>query len=102
MTWRTTHVRATPPWHAHSVSGQTLERRHPRDSADGAGQWPELKRAVHGISDSAPSSTGFTALWAGRAGSSGCVDEGPPIAVSYGLTPAGQALLPVLRGLPAR
>jgi DNA-binding HxlR family transcriptional regulator len=27
------------------------------------------------------------------------VDEGPPIAVSYGLTPAGQALLPVLRGL---
>ena len=25
--------------------------------------------------------------------------EGPPVSVSYALTPAGQALLPVLRGL---
>jgi DNA-binding HxlR family transcriptional regulator len=27
------------------------------------------------------------------------VCEGPPVSVSYALTPAGQALLPVLRGL---
>jgi DNA-binding HxlR family transcriptional regulator len=27
------------------------------------------------------------------------VCDGPPVSVSYALTPAGQALLPVLRGL---
>jgi DNA-binding HxlR family transcriptional regulator len=27
------------------------------------------------------------------------VEAGPPVAVVYALTPAGQALLPVLRGL---
>ena len=43
---------------------------------------------------------GLTEL--GRAGLvERCVDAGPPIAVSYGLAPAGQALLPVLRGLTA-
>ena len=63
----------------------------------GPASFSELKRAVHGISDSVLSDR-LTEL--GRAGLvERCVDEGPPIAVSYGLTPAGQALLPVLRGL---
>lgn len=63
----------------------------------GPASFSELRRAVHGISDSVLSDR-LTEL--GRAGLvERCVDEGPPIAVSYGLTPAGQALLPVLRGL---
>ena len=65
----------------------------------GPASFSELKRAVHGISDSVLSDR-LTEL--GRAGLvERCVDGGPPIAVSYGLTPAGQALLPVLRGLTA-
>jgi len=63
----------------------------------GPGEFSELKRAVAGISDSVLSAR-LAEL--GRAGLvQRPVDEGPPVAVSYALTPAGQALLPALREL---
>jgi DNA-binding HxlR family transcriptional regulator len=63
----------------------------------GPAGFSELKRAVTGISDSVLSErlAGLTkANLLER-----LVDEGPPIAVSYRLTPAGQALLPALNEL---
>jgi DNA-binding HxlR family transcriptional regulator len=57
----------------------------------------ELSRAVAGISDSVLSERLSELTAAGlvlRA-----VDEGPPIAVAYSLTPAGQALVPALEAL---
>ena len=64
---------------------------------NGPAGFSELKRAVHGISDSMLADR-LTEL--GRVGLvERSVDEGPPVSVSYSLTPAGQALLPVLRGL---
>ena len=63
----------------------------------GPAGFAELKRAVHGISDSVLADR-LTEL--GRVGLvERSVCEGPPVSVSYALTPAGQALLPVLRGL---
>jgi DNA-binding HxlR family transcriptional regulator len=65
----------------------------------GPADFSELKRAVHGISDSVLADR-LTEL--GRAGLvERSVEAGPPVAVSYSLTPAGQALLPVLRELTA-
>jgi DNA-binding HxlR family transcriptional regulator len=57
----------------------------------------ELKRAVVGISDSVLSERLTELCAAGLVLRS--VDEGPPIAVDYRLTPAGQALLPALHEL---
>jgi DNA-binding HxlR family transcriptional regulator len=54
----------------------------------------DLKRAVAGISDSVLSERLAELGGAGLVQRS--VDEGPPIAVDYRLTPAGQALLPAL------
>lgn len=57
----------------------------------------ELSRAVNGISDSVLSERLSELTAAGlvlRA-----VDDGPPVAVSYSLTPAGQALVPALHEL---
>src|SRR5437868_2942821 len=63
----------------------------------GSASFSELKRAVQGISDSVLADR-LAEL--GRAGLvDRFVDAGPPVAVSYSLTPAGQALLPVLREL---
>jgi DNA-binding HxlR family transcriptional regulator len=63
----------------------------------GSASFSELKRAVQGISDS------VLADRLAELGQAGLVDRsveaGPPVAVSYSLTPAGQALLPVLQDL---
>ena len=57
----------------------------------------ELRRAVGGISDSVLSER------LGELGKAGLVartvDDGPPIAVEYSLTPSGEALLPSLEAL---
>ena len=63
----------------------------------GPAGFSELKRAISGISDSMLSERLAELCRAGLVQRS--VDEGPPIAVSYTLTPAGLALLPALREL---
>ncbi len=63
----------------------------------GPAGFAELKRAVAGISDSVLSERLTELCGAGLIQRS--VDEGPPIAVDYRLTPAGQALLPALSEL---
>lgn len=63
----------------------------------GPAGFAELRRAVAGISDSVLSERLGELCRAGLVQRS--VDEGPPIAVDYRLTPAGQALLPALREL---
>jgi DNA-binding HxlR family transcriptional regulator len=65
----------------------------------GPAGFAELRRAVNGISDSVLSErlTGLCA--AGLVERT--VNEGPPVAVTYSLTPAGQALLPALNELTA-
>jgi DNA-binding HxlR family transcriptional regulator len=56
-----------------------------------------LARAVHGISDSVLSERLTSLCQVGLV--TRTVDAGPPIAVSYGLTESGRALLPALREL---
>ena|ERR1700722_1972341 len=63
----------------------------------GPAGFAELRRAVAGISDSALSERLSELCKAGLVERT--VDEGPPVAVDYRLTPAGQALLPALREL---
>jgi DNA-binding HxlR family transcriptional regulator len=64
---------------------------------NGPAGFSELSRAVDGISDSMLSER-LSEL--GRAGLiSRTVDPGPPVAVVYELTPAGQALVPALEEL---
>src|ERR1019366_4615775 len=58
----------------------------------GPAGFSELKRAISGISDSMLSERLAELCRAGLVQRS--VDEGPPIAVGYTLTPAGLALLP--------
>jgi DNA-binding HxlR family transcriptional regulator len=63
----------------------------------GPAGFTELKRSVGGISDSVLSER-LSEL--GRAGLVlRSVDEGPPVAVVYSLTAAGQALLPAMQEL---
>jgi DNA-binding HxlR family transcriptional regulator len=57
----------------------------------------ELSRAVDGISDSVLSDRLSELAAAGLVRRT--VDEGPPVSVSYALTPAGQALVPALEEL---
>jgi DNA-binding HxlR family transcriptional regulator len=57
----------------------------------------ELSRAVRGISDSMLSERLSELTAAGLVLRT--VDEGPPVAVAYSLTPAGQALVPALQAL---
>lgn len=57
----------------------------------------ELSRAVHGISDSVLSDRLSELALAGLVLRT--VDEGPPVTVTYTLTPAGQALVPALEEL---
>jgi DNA-binding HxlR family transcriptional regulator len=57
----------------------------------------ELSRAVAGISDSVLSERLSELTAAGLVLRS--VDKGPPVAVAYSLTPAGQALVPALHEL---
>jgi DNA-binding HxlR family transcriptional regulator len=65
--------------------------------AKGPAGFSELKRAVHGISDSVLSERLVELGGAGLVQRS--VDEGPPIAVDYRLTPCGLALIPALQEL---
>ncbi len=67
--------------------------------ARGAAGFSELKRAVAGISDSVLSERLAELSGAGLVQRS--VSEGPPIAVQYQLTNAGEALLPALQELTA-
>jgi DNA-binding HxlR family transcriptional regulator len=67
--------------------------------ATGPAGFSELRRAVAGISDSVLSERLAELSGAGLVQRS--VNEGPPIAVDYRLTPAGQALLPALQELTA-
>jgi len=62
--------------------------------ASGPAGFSQLKRAVAGISDSVLSDRLAELGGAGLVQRS--VDEGPPIAVDYRLTPCGQALIPAL------
>jgi DNA-binding HxlR family transcriptional regulator len=63
----------------------------------GPAGFSELRRAVVGISDSVLSERLTELARAGLVHRT--VDEGPPVAVDYGLTAAGQALLPALNEL---
>jgi DNA-binding HxlR family transcriptional regulator len=61
---------------------------------NGPATFSELRRSVHGISDSMLSDRLGELSRAGLI--SRTVDDGPPVAVDYALTPAGTALLPAL------
>ncbi|MGX7681019.1 winged helix-turn-helix transcriptional regulator [Jatrophihabitans sp. DSM 45814] len=63
----------------------------------GPAGFSELRRAIAGISDSVLSERLSELSKAGLIYR--LVDEGPPLAVEYSLTPAGQALLPALNEL---
>jgi DNA-binding HxlR family transcriptional regulator len=63
----------------------------------GPAGFSELRRAVHGISDSVLSERLAELCGAGLVQRT--VDEGPPVAVTYALTASGQALLPALQEL---
>jgi DNA-binding HxlR family transcriptional regulator len=63
----------------------------------GPAGFAELRRAVTGISDSVLSERLSELSAAGLVQRT--VDAGPPVAVSYAVTPAGQALLPALTEL---
>jgi DNA-binding HxlR family transcriptional regulator len=65
----------------------------------GPAGFSELRRAVIGISDTVLSERLTELAKAGLLHRS--VDEGPPVAVEYALTPAGHALVPALRELTA-
>jgi DNA-binding HxlR family transcriptional regulator len=64
---------------------------------NGPAGFRELSRGVDGISDSVLSDRLTELAAAGLVRRT--VDEGPPVAVSYALTPAGQALVPALEEL---
>jgi len=65
----------------------------------GPAGFAEIKRTITGISDSVLSER--LSELSGANLVQRTVDEGPPIAVTYTLTPAGQALLPSLEALSA-
>jgi DNA-binding HxlR family transcriptional regulator len=66
---------------------------------DGPAGFAELRRAVHGISDSVLSERLSELTGVGLIERS--VDDGPPISVAYALTASGKALLPALAELRA-
>jgi DNA-binding HxlR family transcriptional regulator len=65
----------------------------------GPAGFAELRRALGGISDSVLSERLSELAGAGLVART--VTEGPPVSVSYALTPAGQALLPAMQELTA-
>lgn len=67
--------------------------------ADGPLGYAELARRVEGISDSVLSDRLTELQGAGLVVRS--VDPGPPVAVTYGLSPSGYALIPALRQIGA-
>ena len=64
---------------------------------EGPAGFSELRRAIGGISDSVLSER--LAELAGAELVQRTVADGPPVAVEYSLTPAGQALVPAMREL---
>jgi DNA-binding HxlR family transcriptional regulator len=64
---------------------------------NGPAGFAELRRAVGGISDSVLSERLVGLSDAGLVERT--VDDGPPITVSYALTPSGEALMPAMREL---
>jgi DNA-binding HxlR family transcriptional regulator len=64
---------------------------------NGEAGFSDLRRAVQGISDSVLSERLSELAAAGVV--QRVVDPGPPLAVTYSLTPAGQALVPAMREL---
>jgi DNA-binding HxlR family transcriptional regulator len=64
---------------------------------DGEAGFSELRRAVNGISDSVLSERLSELTAAGVV--QRVVDAGPPLAVTYSLTAAGEALVPAMREL---
>src|SRR5580658_3395717 len=66
---------------------------------NGPAGFAELRRVISGISDSMLSERLLELTGAGLVTRS--VEQGPPIAVRYALTPAGQALLPAMKELGA-
>jgi DNA-binding HxlR family transcriptional regulator len=64
---------------------------------NGPAKFAELRRAIGKIHDSVLSDRLAELARAGLV--ERCVDEGPPVSVSYRLTNRGQALLPALREL---
>jgi len=66
---------------------------------NGSAGFADLRRVISGISDSMLSERLLELTAAGLVTRS--VEQGPPIAVRYALTPAGQALLPAMKELGA-
>lgn len=66
---------------------------------NGPAGFADLRRAISGISDSMLSERLVELTCAGLVTRS--VGQGPPVAVRYALTPAGQALLPAMKELGA-
>jgi DNA-binding HxlR family transcriptional regulator len=66
---------------------------------NGQAGFAELKRSVSGISDSVLSERLTELQGAGLVTRS--VEPGPPVSVSYGLSDAGAALIPVMHALSA-
>lgn len=66
---------------------------------EGPAGFAQLRRAIGGISDSVLSERLTELAAAGLVERT--VAQGPPVAVSYALTPSGLALLPVMRELTA-
>jgi len=66
---------------------------------NGPAGFADLRRVISGISDSMLSERLLELTGAGLVTRS--VEQGPPIAVRYALTPAGQALLPAMNELGA-
>jgi DNA-binding HxlR family transcriptional regulator len=66
---------------------------------NGPAGFADLRRAISGISDSMLSERLLELTCAGLVTRS--VEQGPPIAVRYALTPAGEALLPAMKELGA-
>jgi len=66
---------------------------------EGPAGFAQLRRAIGGISDSVLSERLTELAVAGLVERT--VAPGPPVTVSYALTPSGQALLPVMRELTA-
>ncbi|GGF37586.1 winged helix-turn-helix transcriptional regulator [Subtercola lobariae] len=65
--------------------------------SDGPASFSELRRAVHGISDSVLSERLSELAKAGLI--QRAVEAGPPVTVEYRLAPSGEALEPALRAL---
>jgi len=81
-------------WQVFSILGKRWNGVIIGALADGPASFSQLGRGVTGISDSVLSDRLSGLAAAGIV--TRLVDSGPPVAVTYALTPAGRALLPAL------